>query len=699
MKILAPLFLSLVLITIAAPSFAQQPDLSLSLHVDIDGEQPVDRVAVGRTIHYAITWDIVGPGSGTGTVLEVNVPGVATDLDSFPELSCTGGDPIRCTFPESAGALSVLHLEVRIDTPGVHTTTARLIRQDGSSDPNPSNDIVTHTFEAFARPSLELHPSVALLPLEPLQQGTFSVNVRNHSATPATNLVVTVRLPAGGTIDGFTPRLGNPNCVLANNALNCTAASLGAEQFLYFDVAFTAPPGMDGQDLIIDMAVTAAEEDFDDADNRSTRHAVMIRQFVVSNVNDEGGGSLRQAMLDVRSLCAVTKPCAILFRIPGPVPQNGWFTIQPRTRLPEIPGTLTMDGRTQTLFTGDTNPEGPEIEIDGAFVAEGSGLLLRPHCEMTVRNLAVNGFPGYGMEVRQRGIGTNEDACVVGSSLFHPATIRENYLGTDPRGRIAKPNHRGLGIFTAESFAFENLISGNRRSGIYVEQGAYHLIGGNRIGVASDGSPLGNGAGIFIDMGIPGTEGANDFIGADIIGNVIANNDGMAIARTRQGEIWITENSIFDNLQQGIDAGVDGMTPQRADDRDVPNAPVLFSASYDPAGDVTIVRGRIDSEAFASIGLGGGTGRTLEIYASLRLSKWFAPQAERSVAIASIASGHQDFEIVVPGDFRGMWITATYSVSHFLGLARGNPRGPSAENHRGLGPADTSELSNAITVH
>jgi hypothetical protein len=301
------------------------------------------------------------------------------------------------------------------------------------------------------------------------------------------------------------------------------------------------------------------------------------------------------------------------------------------------------------------------------------------------------------MEVRQRAIGYDEDACIVGSSLFHPATIQENYLGTDPRGRIAKPNHRGLGIFTAESHTFENLISGNRRSGIYVEEGAYHLIGGNKIGVAADGSPLGNGSGIFVDMGTPGT-GSSDFIGADIIGNVIANNDGMAIARTRRGEIWISQNAIFDNLQQGIDVDIDGMTPQRADDRDVPNAPVLFSASYDSVQNTTTVRGRIDSEAFGNGGPTGGSGRSIELYASLRLSGWSMPQAERSVAIAAIPSGHQDFEIVVPGDLRGMWLTATHTVSHFLGLVRDNPRGPSTENHRGLGPGDTSELSNAVTV-
>ncbi|MDP9192008.1 MAG: hypothetical protein M3P06_09955 [Acidobacteriota bacterium] len=130
----------------------------------------------------------------------------------------------------------------------------------------------------------------------------------------------------------------------------------------------------------------------------------------------------------------------------------------------------------------------------------------------------------------------------------------------------------------------------------------------------------------------------------------------------------------------------------------MPNAPVLFGATYDAAHNTTVVRGRIDSEAHGNGGPTSGSGRNIEVYASLRLSGWSTPQAERSMAIASIDSGHQDFEIVVPGDLRGMWITATHSVTHFLGLARGNPRGPGTETHRELFPGDTSELSNPVTV-
>ena len=73
------------------------------------------------------------------------------------------------------------------------------------------------------------------------------------------------------------------------------------------------------------------------------------------------------------------------------------------------------------------------------------------------------------------------------------------------------------------------------------------------------------------------------------------------------------------------------------------------------------------------------------------------PQAEQSVAIAEVPGGHQEFEVVVPGDLRGKWITATHNAAIFLQLR--TPRGIGVESHRGGHPTDTSELSNAVMTH
>jgi uncharacterized repeat protein (TIGR01451 family) len=667
-------------------AFAQSTDVAITIEASIDQQAPADRIAVGQSVDYLIEWAGTPPLQTENLVFEVDVPGVVTNIDEGRQVACTSGDPVRCTFRDPREFDGHVWVRVRVDTPGVHTTTARIVHLDGTPDTNPSNDVATHTLEALALPSVAVIASTGG-PIEPGDSLAFSVTLRNQGATPATNVAFALTLPAGGTVVTGTPRIGVADCAIQNNTLVCTKASLLQGDIVQIDVTVTAPLRIDGEDLVIEIVETQVEQDVDASDNRRTLRAVMVRHFIVANTGDEGAGSLRQAIHDVNAHCPITRPCALLFQISEPVPATGWFTIQPRTPLPEIVASLRIDGLAQTSYSGDTNPEGPEIEINGELVSERSGLVVRPNCRLEISGLAVNGFPGYAIEVRRGDV-----SC---STNFPEAVIRENYLGTDPRGRTAKPNQRGLGIFTFESHVFSNLISGNQRSGIYVEDGAFHAISGNRIGVGADGSPLGNGAGIFVNMG----NQFESFIGADITNNVIAYNRGMAVARTRQGEILISRNSIFDNLQRGIDVGIDGFTPQRADDRDVPNAPVLFGATYDAARHATIVRGRIDSEAHADGGPTGASGRNIEIYASLRLSGWAEPQAERSMAISPIPSGHQDFEVVVPGDLRGMWITATHNATHFLGLARRNPAGPSSETHRELFPGDTSELSNAVSVH
>lgn len=508
--------------------------------------------------------------------------------------------------------------------------------------------------------------------LEPGESGFFTFTVHNDSPTAATNIVATVMFPTGGSGTGHFKSLITGTCSTSAGVLTCTVPSLPPHETFMIDVTLTAPFRNDGQNMHLEVDVTAAQPD-PQANNHISLQIPLFRVFFVTNTADDGPGSLRSAIESVNG-CAHYVPCEIAFNIPGPVPEQGWFTIQPRTPLPEIfGGTLRIDGRKQTQLTGDTNPEGPEIEINGALVGEEAGLRVQPNCHAVISNLAVNGFPGYGISLVRRPEIINEH-CIIGSN--GGATLTGNYLGTDPTARVAKGNMRGLRVLVDEVYLYDNVFSGNRRSGIYIEGGHYLDVRRNRIGTGTQGIPLGNGAGIFLDLNG----------GVDIRGNVIAHNGGMAIARTRKGEIHVSENAIFDNLQQGIDVDVDGPTPRRANDTDVPNAPVLVSATYDPVSDTTIVRGRIDSEHAATF-------PTIEVYASRRNSVWGTPQAEQFVA-AHHVSHHEDFEIAVPGNWRGRWITATYNAVRALGGAA--RRGIVTQNHQLGLPADTSELSNSV---
>ena len=119
--------------------------------------------------------------------------------------------------------------------------------------------------------------------------------------------------------------------------------------------------------------------------------------YVVTNTNDSGPGSLRQAILyaDANDSVAVT----ISFNIPTTDPgyANGVFTIQPLSQLPVLIQNITIDGTTQTAYTGNTNPYGPVIVLNGAKQASGDGLELDDN--NTVKDLDINGFQGTGVNM------------------------------------------------------------------------------------------------------------------------------------------------------------------------------------------------------------------------------------------------------------------------------------------------------------
>jgi uncharacterized repeat protein (TIGR01451 family) len=562
---------------LAFPLFAQNDDQTIAIiRVADTFAQPVTRVPVGALVSYWLEYDAARPELFADTVIEVDVPGTVTEIFAGNNLECTTTNgPVRCTLPAFNAPRWSLTITVRIDEPGVHTAVAR-ITNSSVPDPNPLNNSAAHTLEAFARPSLVVKAYRSERYFQPGQRGAFAFETGNRSIRDATNVVFTATLPAGGTF------VSNESCAIESDALVCRRPLLKGDEYFYVQLDVIAPDRMDGEDVVVHVVVTSDEGDVDPADNELALHIPLVRQLVVSNVADEGGGSLRQAMLDVNAFCPAPKPCAILFRIAAPVPESGWFTIQPRTPLPEIAGAVTIDGTTQTLATGDTNRDGPEVEINGALVTEESGIRLVGDCEQWVRGLAVNGFPGYGIQIRR----AETRPCG-----FAVQSVVENYLGTDPLGRTAKPNQRGLGLFSVAAAASNNLISGNLRSGVYVVGTRFVDLTGNHIGISVQRSPLGNGAsGIFLDM--PSGAGT-------IFGNTIANNTHWAIARTSGAELEIVSNEIFDNVLQGIDFDLDLRTPNREHDLGMPNHPVLFSASYDPVRNVTVVRGRLDSEGAA----------------------------------------------------------------------------------------------------
>jgi parallel beta-helix repeat protein len=245
--------------------------------------------------------------------------------------------------------------------------------------------------------------------------------------------------------------------------------------------------------------------------------------FVVTNANDAGPGSFRQAITDANAN-VTPSPDKIVFNIPG----AGIKVISLLTPLPEITDPLVIDGSTQPGYAG-----APLIELDGANVGVASGLVITA-AHTYVGGLAIGRFQGAGVVLR------SDDG----------STIQANYIGVDATGTLARPNNLGIQVSNSRNNLIggslagnRNVISGNLSHGVELA-GNNNLVQGNFIGTNSAGTAaIGNGSsGVEIS-------GTNNLIGGNSPGtsNLISgNNIGINIASsgtTIQGNLIGTDVS------------------------------------------------------------------------------------------------------------------------------------------------------------
>ncbi|MBI5100026.1 MAG: right-handed parallel beta-helix repeat-containing protein [Nitrospirae bacterium] len=284
--------------------------------------------------------------------------------------------------------------------------------------------------------------------------------------------------------------------------------------------------------------------------------------FIVTNTNDSGFGSLRQAILDANAnLCTDT----IAFNIPG----SGHHTIQPVTVLPIITDPVIIDGYTQPGASPNTNPLKLGInavllvELDGSLI-EGASAASRVGLEIlagssTVRGLVINRC-SYGIFLNMNG----------------GNVIEGNFIGTDNTGTLSLGNFFGVYIYNhspdniigGSTAEMRNLISGNDRDGVEIA-GDRTKVQGNFIGTDVNGNPgLGNGNyGVRIDNNEYNTISDN-IVMSNEYGGIIAffsghnkithnkvklnrNQDGIAISGVAIGNTIIS-NIIIDNDRHGI---------------------------------------------------------------------------------------------------------------------------------------------------
>jgi uncharacterized repeat protein (TIGR01451 family) len=261
--------------------------------------------------------------------------------------------------------------------------------------------------------------------------------------------------------------------------------------------------------------------------------------FSVTNTNDSGLGSLRQAILDANSNPGAD---AISFNISG----SGTQTITPLSQLPLITAAVTIDGRTQNPGSAT-----PPIEVAGASAGAGINGLTLTGGNSTVRGLVINRFDSNGIELS--GSGDIIDGNFIGTSATG--------IGGQGNGATGVLINSGSGhVVGGTVTAARNVISGNVGHGVQVLLGPAmnHQVQGNFIGTdatgtfglgnQSDGVEMLSGTGNVTNCTVGGTTAG--------AGNVISANTGVGVQFITVGTSNLVQGNLIGTDASGsIDLG------------------------------------------------------------------------------------------------------------------------------------------------
>lgn len=251
--------------------------------------------------------------------------------------------------------------------------------------------------------------------------------------------------------------------------------------------------------------ITATATDASGNTSEFSPCTAVVGSTVVTNTSSSGPGSLRNA---IDAANATPGPDTITFAINGATPGQP-AVIALASTLPILTSNNTViDGTTMPGYAGV-----PLVVIDGQNTAS-YGLFVSS-ASVTITGLSIVRFPTDGIWINSNN-----------------TTLTANYIGVLPNGTAAGNQLDGVRVNAGPnnigtSLALKNVISGNGRYGVFVNQSAgNNAIRGNYIGVDPSGTvAMGNGAGgIEIGDSQPVQIG-----GTGTSPNVISGNGGNGI--------------------------------------------------------------------------------------------------------------------------------------------------------------------------
>ena len=214
--------------------------------------------------------------------------------------------------------------------------------------------------------------------------------------------------------------------------------------------------------------------------------SAVAETYIVTNPNDSGPGSLRQAILSANT--HPNLPADQPDRIHFAIPESGPQTVLLATALPSVTDAVVIDGFTQPGSRANSLALGNDanilIELNGINVGDRTapGIDLRAS-GCTVRGLVIYRIGGDGVRI--------------GSSVaaINGNRVRGCFIGTNGAGTTVSPNGNGVRITDGATGsviggsipADRNLLSGCA-AGVLVENAANaNVIAGNYIGTDRHG--------------------------------------------------------------------------------------------------------------------------------------------------------------------------------------------------------------------